>query len=86
MVKETRERAQHVAGSERAFDAARARMQDGDAFDDRLFVEQLDSMRAHHLSTLFARSLAPARLQIVISGAVDPTLDWKQFGNVVMVR
>ena len=84
LAKSTREKAQRVPAPQRAFDAARARMQDGERFDDRTFVQQLDDLRAHQLSALFVRALAPERLQILVSGALDTRLDWKQFGKVVL--
>ncbi|MDP1821605.1 MAG: insulinase family protein [Archangium sp.] len=81
-------RLDHHRGSatRRSFEAARARLQDREAWDPRPVDEQLARVELEELRAFFASSLRPDRLQVVISGAFDATLDWEQFGPVTRVQ
>lgn len=69
----------------RTFLAGRALMQDREAFDASPFYEQVAKVRGSQLSGFFAHALKPENLQLVVTGALDPSLDWKQFGKVTIV-
>jgi|GEM_PF-3914118 predicted Zn-dependent peptidase len=79
-------RARSQTISERTQAAARARMQDGERYDPRTLEEQLAAVKFQDVRAFFVQALRPDRLQVVVSGAFDPKLDWASLGPVTRVE
>ncbi len=72
--------------TERTEAAARARMQDGEGFDARTPDEQLAAVKFQDVRAFFVQALRPDRVQVVVTGAFDPKLDWASLGPVTHVE
>ncbi len=62
--------------------AARGRLLHGSTFDPRPVVEQFDEVSATQVAQLFVRAFTPGRLQVIVTGAVDPQQPWAELGTV----
>lgn len=70
----------------RTFQTARARLQDKAGFEAASMDEQFARVKMDDVRAIFSRALRPDRLQVVVSGTFDATLDWEQFGPATRLQ